>query len=70
MLSLSRAGQGLRVRQMCRIANEPIEYRATKTDKTSNVHSASQQRKDVKAGNPAIFASLHKRSSYENNGSA
>lgn len=52
---------------MREIANEPIEYMFTRTDKISYMHPTSQQRIDIMTEDPANFASLHRRSRYENN---
>ena len=45
---------------MCENATEAMEYRTTKTEKISDVHSAGQQRRDDKTTDPAKFASLHR----------
>jgi hypothetical protein len=60
MLRLSQAGQRLLIRRMREIANEPTEYLSTKTDKTSHVHLASQQRIDIMTEDPANFTGLHR----------
>jgi hypothetical protein len=45
---------------MREIANEPTEYLSTKTDKTSHMHLASQQRIDIMTEDPANFTGLHR----------